>query len=140
MADVVDFENNLPYAAFGVEKPAAQTVDAYKEQAVSVNTLLEEFNRDKAAAQNKYDGRFIKLTGVVAGSGETKKGDAFLAFQLPNAKTPVGNTLACSFASSERINVAKTKSGDTVQFRGKVKMKNTLLDVPIVEECIFDQN
>lgn len=141
VSDVVAFENNLPYAAFGVEKPPVQTADAYKEQAVSVNTLLEEFNRDKTAARSKYDGRFIKLTGVVSGSGTTKNGDAFLAFQLPDAKSPVGNTLACSFSSSnEKINVAKTKNGDTVVFRGKVNMKNTLLNTPIVEECSFDQN
>ena len=140
VSDVIAFENNLPYAAFGVEKPPAQSADAYKEQAVSVNTLLEEFNRDKVAAQNKYHGRFIKLTGVVAGSGETKKGDPFLAFQLPNTKSPVGSTLACSFSTYEKINVEKTRNGETVQFRGKVNMKNTILDIPVVEECIFDQN
>jgi hypothetical protein len=140
VSDVIAFENNLPYAAFGVEKPPAQSADAYKEQAVSVNTLLEEFNRDKVAAQNKYHGRFIKLTGVVSGSGETKNGEPFLAFQLPNAKSPVGSTLACSFSTTERINAAKVKNGETVQFRGKVNVKNSLLNTPTVEECIFDQN
>ena len=141
VSDVVAFENNLPYAAFGVEKPPVQTADAYKEQAVSMNTLLEEFNRDKTAARNKYDNQFIKLTGVVSGSGTTKNGDAFLAFQLPNTKSPVGNTLACSFtSSSEKINVAKTKNGDTVVLRGKVTIKDSYLNMPVVEECRFDQN
>lgn len=139
-SDVIAFENNLPYTAFGVEKPLAQSADAFKEQTVSAITLLEEFNRDKVAAQNKYHGRFMKLTGVAAGSGTAKNGAPFLAFQLPNTKNPVGSTLACSFLPAEKERVVKTQNGETVQFRGRVNMKNPILDIPIVEECKFDRD
>jgi hypothetical protein len=132
--EAINFENNLPYAALGMAQPPQRSADNLKEQPVEALTILEEFNRDRKAAETKYHAKLLLFSGTVAGTGKTEKGVPFIAIQKPGTKAGMDSVLSCSFVAGDAAKVAQLKNGETVQFRGKVNTKLPI-NMVIIEDC-----
>jgi hypothetical protein len=137
-ADAIGFENALPYSAFGVQPPPVRVADGLADDAMQITTLIEEYKRDKKAAQTKYEGKTLLLTGSVVVVNTDTKDKPYLAFQIPGSKPTIDSMVICSFTPGEISKVAATKTGTYVRFRGKVNMNTELLDIMTVDDCKFE--
>jgi hypothetical protein len=132
--EAINFENNLPYAALGIAQPPPRSADNVKEQPILALTVLDDFNRDRKAAEAKYHGEFFLFSGTVAGTGKTEKGVPFIAIQKPGTKVGMDSVLSCSFVVGDAAKIAQLKNGETVQFRGKVNTKLPI-NMVMIEDC-----
>jgi hypothetical protein len=133
-ADLIAFENSLPYSAYGAAQPPPRDAEELKEKPVAALTVLDDFNSDKAASQKKYHDQYFLFTGTVAGAGKTKKGIPFIAIEKPGVKSGVHTIVSCSFHTSQADKVSRLQVGDPVQFRGRVNLKS-LLAMVVIEDC-----
>jgi hypothetical protein len=131
--DAVEFENSLPYAALGVSRPPQRSA-AGVDEVIPALSLLDEFQRDKAAAVKKYDGKTFLFVGNVAGVSKTAKGQPLVALQKEGEKLSLKSTVACAFQPSEDAKVSALKKGQAAHFRCRVDYTE-LLDIFTLEDC-----
>lgn len=134
--DAVAFENGLPYATFGVSQPPPHTA-AGVEEVIPALSLLNEFQRDKAAAAAKYDGKTFLFTGAVAGVSKSQQGQPMIALQKEGEKPGLGSTVACAFQPSEEAKVAALKKGQEARFRCRVSYIDAV-GLFTLEDCTLE--
>ena len=100
---------------------------------IRVMTILEEYQKDSAAADRKYKDQTLLLSGTVAATGQTKKGVPFIGFQKEGASSPVGAMVVCSVDPAQAAQVAALKKGQEVKFKGHVQ--GELVRNLMIKEC-----
>ncbi|HEY8559286.1 MAG TPA: hypothetical protein VIL74_02700 [Pyrinomonadaceae bacterium] len=100
---------------------------------VTVLQLLDDYKKDEAAADKKYKGKTIAVTGTVEVSEKDKKGSWLIGFLHPGSTLPKDGMVVCSFDKSQEASVSKVKKGDAVRLRGRVVM--SLVGNVVLENC-----
>jgi hypothetical protein len=100
---------------------------------VSALTLLDDFQRDKAAAETRYAGREIMVSGTIAATGRTKAGVPFVSFQRPGAHSPVNSMVVCNFDARAPRAATELKAGETIELRCRVR--GVLTGNVMLENC-----
>ncbi len=100
---------------------------------VTVLQLLDDYKKDSAAADKKYKGKTISVTGTVEVSIKDKKGNPLIGFLRPGSTNPADGMVDCSFDKSQEPVISKVKKGDSVKLQGKVF--GNLLGNIMLENC-----
>jgi hypothetical protein len=87
---------------------------------VTVLHLLDDYKKDAAAADKKYKGKTITVSGTVEVADKDKSGKPMIAFMRPGATAPKDGMVVCSFEKSQQASVSAIKKGDTVRLQGRV--------------------
>ena len=136
-ADVIEFENNLPYAAFGLTQPAPRTVEDLRETPIPVATMLNEFAKDKIAAATKYDGKMFLFSGTIASTASKGLTDSMLiSIQgIQNADESKIGSITASFPASEADKLAQLIVGQQANFRCLVFAFKDTRAFSILQNC-----
>lgn len=121
----------LPAVTFNVNE--MEKSSSNNGTSVTVLQLLDDYKKDATAAQKKYDGKTITVTGTVEVSEKDKKGNWMIGFMRPGSTAPKDGMVVCGFEKSQEAIVSKVKKGDLVSLRGKV-FGNILFSV-ILQNC-----
>jgi hypothetical protein len=100
---------------------------------VTVLQLLDDYKKDAAAADRKYKGKTITVTGTVEVADKDKTGKPMIGFMRPGATAPKDGMVVCSFEKSQEANLSKVKKGDLVMLKGRV-FGNVVFSV-MLENC-----
>jgi len=87
---------------------------------VSAAELLQEFEKDPAAADEKYAGKYLEITGVVERSGKGRYDQPFIILHGGDEKAKL--KVECFFEMWEPKGEARLKrvhNGDTITVRGE---------------------
>jgi len=101
---------------------------------VTVGQLLEEYKTNPAAADTKYKGKTITISGTAEFADKDKKGNPMVGFMKPGSTKPTDGMVACSFDKSQEAAVLQIKKGDSVKLQGKVIM--SLVGSVMLENCV----
>lgn len=132
---VYEFEGLLkkspPAKVVEVELQPKQTTASSTGPQVTVGDLLNEYQKDYAAADKKYKGKTITVSGVVEVAQNDKRGNPMVGFMKPGSTRPADGMVICSFDKSQEASVSAIKKGDTVRLSGRVfgsLIGNVMLD------------
>jgi hypothetical protein len=105
-----------------VEQARAQAEAERKARTVEVMAadLLKEFKDDAAAADRKYQGKCLEVSGVVERSGKGPGGARFVVLHAGDDQAPV--KVECYFdflAPEDEVRVTRLDKGDPVTVRGE---------------------
>ena len=130
---------------YGGSQPSMLTVVNIDSQAskksskegapIPVMTILDEYKRDSAAADKKYKGQTLLVSGTVETTGKSKKGIPFVGFQKPGAASPTGTMVVCSFNVKQADRVSTLKKGQEVKLKGRVQ--GELVGNVMLEDCVL---
>jgi hypothetical protein len=90
--------------------------------AVSASDLLREFQTDPAAADRKYQGKYLELTGVVERTGRDRNAISFVVLHAGDEAAKV--KVECFFddyflGPPDVARVGRLEKGQTVTVRGE---------------------
>jgi hypothetical protein len=108
-----------------------------QQAALPAMTLLSEYQKDSAAADRKYKGTTVLISGAVEAVGKSKKGIPFVGFMRAGAKNPAGEMVVCNFDPGQESAVLGLKKGQQVKLKGRVW--GSLLGNPMIEKCSLQQ-
>lgn len=117
--------------------PAGPSAAAPAEEPAPLPALaiLDEYQREPAAADRKYKGRTVVISGAVAATGKSKAGVPFVSFQRPGAASPAGAMVVCSLAPDQEAAVRALEKGREVKLAGRVQ--GTLTGNVLLENCVL---
>lgn len=130
-----DSTNDVPTSA----QPAATSSETQSSKAsskteeiidVDYNVLYDEYKENEIAADQKYKGKKLKLTGQISRIGQDIINTPYIIIEV---KTFDGIRL--DFKSSEKEKLANLSTGQTITVIGKCKGK-IILDVNL-EDCVI---
>lgn len=107
---------------------AAETIDAIP---IAAPVLFAEYRANEVAADRKFKGRYLAVTGRVVEIGKDFMGDAYVALRTPNQFQPVRATLV----GTEHDRAAQLKRGQEIVVL--CKGAGMLIGSPVLEECRF---
>jgi hypothetical protein len=137
-ANVLDFENHLPYGAFGLTQPPPRTLADLRETPIPVASMLDEFAKDKIAAATKYDGKTILFSGIIASTATKGLSDSMLV-GIQNYERSTTGSITASFPTSEADKLAQLKVGQPANFRCAVFAFKDTRDFSILKNCKLEQ-
>lgn len=127
-------KNAAPVAVVDVKltepEPSSNSTNS---SSLTVSQLLDDYKKDSSAADKKYKGKTISVTGKVEVSDKDKKGNWMIAFMRPGSTAPKDGMVICSFDKSQESRVSSVKKGDIVTLQGNV-FGNILFSV-IMQNC-----
>lgn len=115
-------KNEPPFAVVAFTPEAVPTATPAKDSAITITKLLDDYKNDSAAADKKYKGKVITISGTVETVGTDKNGNPLIGFMRPGSAKPTDGMVVCGFEKSQESVVAKIKKGDIVKLNGKVMM------------------
>ena len=124
-----------------IQQGAAQAAAEYeaKRQArtvvVTAEELLQEFQKDPVAADEKYAGKYLELTGVVERAGEGRHGQTFVV--LTGGDEAAKLKIECFFnyvEPREEARIKRLPKGRTITLRGEYEGQVTNIQV---QECVL---
>ena len=113
--------------------PRSDVAAAPKDVPIPVLTILDEYQRDAAAADRKYKGAAQFINGAVETTGKTKKGVPFVSFQKQGAASPVGVMVVCSFNPQQAAEIEALKKGQEVKLSGHIQ--GIIAGNVMIEDC-----
>lgn len=133
----LDFEgllkNAAPLAAVPLNVDELKKSSPESNPSVTVLQLLDDYKKDPSAADKKYKGKKISVTGTVEVSEKDKKGNWMIGFMRPGSTAPKDGMVVCSFDKSQESRVSSVKKGDLITLQGSV-FGNILFSV-IMQNC-----
>ncbi|HMS40607.1 MAG TPA: hypothetical protein PKE69_10295 [Pyrinomonadaceae bacterium] len=100
---------------------------------VTVQQLLDDYKKDSGAADKKYEGKIIRISGAVEVSDRDKSGKWMIAFMRPGSTKPTDGMVVASFEKAKESSVTSVKKGDNVTLQCKVGI-GILMNV-MLEKC-----
>ena len=96
---------------------------------VTAQRLFADYDANEVAADDKYRGKVLRITGIVDRIAKTITDDAYIALRTSNEFEPVDATLA------DAKDAASLKRGEkvVVRCRGQGKMVD-----PVVDGCVIE--
>lgn len=132
-----------PPKVYGQSKPSSivlapplADIAPSNEQCLSVAApkLLNDFIKDKVKAKQFYNGRTLKITGIVENISEDYMHDVCVAL---DSETEIGYSVQCTFKNRDEISkISSLRKGNTVTIVGKFEM--FFLGVHIEDCILFD--
>jgi hypothetical protein len=109
--------------AFAASRPTTPTpsTDTPADVTVTAEQLDRDYDDNVAAADAKYKGKVIDVTGVVE-----RVADDVKKFRMTVELTGNFSTVDCDFGTSDRSALASLKTGSTVTIRGKCIGRRTI--------------
>ncbi|HUM89545.1 MAG TPA: hypothetical protein PKV50_08440 [Prolixibacteraceae bacterium] len=107
-----------------------------KEQAVfqiGANDLFSSFETDENAANEKFIGKVIEVSGEVVSTEQTANGQLEVLLMVEN---PMGG-VRCVFETAQQKVIGKLKTGQTVSIKGKCS--GMLMEV-VLDNCALTGN
>ena len=115
--------------------PSAVANVAEEPASLPVLTILDDYERDSAAADRKYKGRTLLISGAVGATGKSKAGVPFISFHRPGAVSPAGTMVVCSLTPDQEAAVQALEKGREVKLSGHVL--GTLTGNVLLENCVL---
>lgn len=109
------------------QKPRTQAASQSTDFSVTADELYKQFEQDETAANKKYAGKIIEVTGTV---GSVQKDGSGLSVLL-TAKDAMGG-INCSMTNAETAN---TTQGKIVTIKGKYT--GFLMDVNVLDAVLI---
>lgn len=105
----------------GAKKQAAEDrqVAAGPALAITADALHSEYDANEVAADEKYKGKVLEVTGTVKEIGKDILDDQYVALQLP--RNQFMTSVHCSFPAGASKELAQLRKGQRVTIRGKCK-------------------
>lgn len=119
----------LPGSSSSGTKKVAATAPAYK---ITAEALLKEYRTNQVAADNKYKGKVIQITGRIDEIGKS------LLTNEPQVVFPDKSgvdSISCSFDKSQSNKLLHLKSGDIITVKGLVRRYG--LGVLLLKNCVY---
>ncbi len=118
-----------------LSKPAnnSNATSGTNSSSVTVLQILDDYKKDATAADTKYKGKIISVSGTVEVSEKDKKGNWMIGFMRPGSTKPADGMVVCSFDKTQETSVSKVKKGDTVKLQGRVSM--SIIGNVVMENC-----
>jgi len=93
---------------------------------LSANQLYNEYNSNEVAADSKYKGKVVIVTGTIQDIGKDIMDDAYIVIGGGGFLDGV----QCTFTKGEQSSVARLSKGQSVRVKGEVagKMGNVLVN------------
>lgn len=93
---------------------------------LSANQLYNEYNSNEVAADSKYKGKVVIVTGTIQDIGKDFMDDAYIVIGGDGFLDGV----QCTFTKGEQSSVARLSKGQSVRVKGEVagKMGNVLVN------------
>lgn len=113
----------------------SSAVVAEEAAPLSAMAILDEYKSDPAAADRKYKGRIVTISGEVAVTGKTKAGVPFISFQRPGASSPAGAMVVCNLTLDQEAAVQALHKGRAVKLSGR--LQGTLTGNVLLENCVL---
>lgn len=85
-----------------------------KPIAVQAKVLTKEYDENEVAADGKYKGKMLAVTGKISNIAET-----FGSMTVSLEGHEITKTVMCNFEDSEKANIAKLKKGQQATLIGK---------------------
>ncbi len=107
-----------------------------KEQAayeIGANDLFSSFETDENAANEKYIGKVIEVSGEVLSIEQTANGQLEVLLMVEN---PMGG-VRCVFETAQQQVISELKTGQTVSIKGKCS--GMLMEV-VLDNCALTGN
>jgi len=112
--------------ALGSTDTDKDTQKAQSQYTLSANQLYSEYNNNEVAADSKYKGKVIIVTGTIQDIGKDILDDAYIVIGGGGFLDGV----QCTFTKGEQSSVARLSKRQQVRVKGKVagKMGNVLVN------------
>lgn len=115
--------------------PSPATNAAEEPAPLPAMSILDDYQQDSAAADRKYKGRTLVISGVVGETGKSKGGVPFISFHRPGAASPAGAMVICSLTPDQEAAVQTLEKGREVKLSGHVL--GTLTGNVLLESCVI---
>ncbi|HVK10949.1 MAG TPA: hypothetical protein VM597_19420 [Gemmataceae bacterium] len=102
---------------------------------VSAEELLKEFEKDPAAADEKYAGKYLELTGAVERTGEGRHGQTFVVLTAGDEAAKL--KIECFFnyvEPREETRIKRLPKGRTITLRGEYEGQVSNIQL---QECVL---
>lgn len=136
-------------ASTGTESETNQTVTSNTSEEASSNSaeetqmtptvveatvLVEDFDKNKIAAQDKYTDKLVQTTGVINNISTDITDKYFLSLNPTDEEYYFGTTIACYFADdSAKADITSLENGQSVTVQGV--MDDMSLGIIVINDC-----
>jgi hypothetical protein len=120
------------FALYYVNRPVSSVAGVKAEFSFPSTSLFQQFEENEEAANSKYLGKVIEVTGVVTG---IDTGDDGLVNVTLNGNDMFG--VSCKSGDGQAKSIKKLHTGDQVKVKGVCSGK--LMDVVLVN-CTFEKS
>lgn len=114
---------NKPHQGIGDETPAYD---------LKAEILINEYNTDEAKANEKYLGKVVAVSGVIAEKSKDKEGNISVTLQGRDL-----SGIGCQFEPDAQKNLAGLKEGQEIKIKGICT--GVLMDVVLVD-CVIEND
>lgn len=98
---------------------------------ISAATLIEDYDKNKLSAQDKYTGKQVQTTGYIKNISNDITGKYYLSLNPNNDQYYFGTTLSCYF--DKKDDLTSLSKGQSVTVVGT--MKDMSLGIIVISNC-----
>ena len=110
-------------------QPATPSTPQYR--AVDINTLITDYDNNQLAANDKYAGRLIKITGIIDNVSIDILGNPYITIKPSNDQYYMGTTIQCFTTETE----AKKVTNDAQATLGG-KTDEMSMGIIVLKDCV----
>ncbi len=113
-------------------KSAKEKIQEEKKEVVKVeiNSFIKDFDSNQLAAEKKYEGKVVEVSGYIRNISEDITGKPFLSL-IPKPTGYFGTSIQCFFDDKEELTTLK--NGQKVTVKGDFKAQE--LGIIMLEKC-----
>lgn len=115
--------------------PAEKTAETAPpvEEILTIDSasFIQEFDKNQLAAEEKYEGKKVELTGYISNISEDIVGTPFLTIRPTAEKSYFGTNIKCSF--KEKSDLTRLSNEQGVTLRGRVRTQT--LGIIDIRDC-----
>ncbi|MDD2757636.1 MAG: zinc ribbon domain-containing protein [Candidatus Pacebacteria bacterium] len=97
---------------------------------ITATKLIEEYDENEVSAKQKYEGKFLQITGTIEDIGSDITGDPYI---ILNSRFGLSG-VQCVFPKTQISNISKLKKGSEVTIIGK--NIGNILNI-VLKDCSF---
>ena len=116
----------LAFGSTDTDRDTQEVQSQAPSYTLSANQLYSEYDSNEVAADSKYDGEVVIVTGTIQDIGKDVMDDAYITI----GGSGFLDGVQCTFTESEESSVSRLSRGQQVRVKGEVsgKMGNVLVD------------
>lgn len=101
---------------------------------VDAIALVEEYDKNKIAAQDKYTGKFVQTTGYISNISNDITGNYYLSLKPSNEQYYFGTNITCYYANkSAKSEITTLENGQSVTVQGI--MADMSVGIVVMNNC-----
>lgn len=120
-----------------ISEPKEAVMDVMNKSAdfkISAIKLYKEYKANEPAADNKYNGKIIEVSGKIERIGKDILGQAYVTLKIEDYSLA---SVQCVFPDVQKSTVASLSQGQQIVIKGECKGK--LLGTVLLEKCVVIQ-